>query len=245
MCHTDDSRPPAPPRTGHAGAARRLHLTGPDGARFMAYHALTTVPDAPAAVILPDLRGLHEFYVQFADRLADAGVEALVVDYYGRELLDGPRTATAEEMFPLVMALPPDQVAGDIAAAAAHLRGGGSRPVFSLGFCFGGSQSWIQSALDPDLAGCIGFYGRPAECRPYVGDMQVPLLLLVAGADAFTPAAEFERFAAELADAGVDHEMTVYAGAPHSFFDGAAGHPEACDDAWRRVLDFVTARAHA
>jgi carboxymethylenebutenolidase len=69
--------------------------------------------------------------------------------------------------------------------------------------------------------------------------MESPLLLLVAGAD-FTPLEEFQRFDQELTEAGVPHKMVVYEGAPHSFFDRTcAEHQEACEDAWRQMLDFV------
>ena len=40
--------------------------------------------------------------------------------------------------------------------------------------------------------------------------------------------------------AKVPHEQHVYEGAPHSFFDRTFEHwKDACDDAWRRMLDFV------
>ena len=49
-----------------------------------------------------------------------------------------------------------------------------------------------------------------------------------------------EEFAGKLAAAGVPVESHVYKDAPHSFFDrGFAQWKEACDDAWRRMLDFV------
>ena len=35
-------------------------------------------------------------------------------------------------------------------------------PVITVGFCFGGSHAWRQSAGDLDLAGSAGFYGRPS-----------------------------------------------------------------------------------
>ena len=111
--------------------------------------------------------------------------------------------------------------------------------VFTVGFCFGGSNSWRQSASQPELAGAIGFYGVPARVNDLIGQMQAPLLLLVAGAD-FTPVEEFERFDRELTAAGVAHTMVVYEGAPHSFFDRTfAEHAAACADAWQQILDFV------
>jgi len=38
----------------------------------------------------------------------------------------------------------------------------------------------------------------------------------------------------------VPHEQHVYEGAPHSFFDRSFEQwKDACDDAWRRMLEFV------
>jgi carboxymethylenebutenolidase len=73
---------------------------------------------------------------------------------------------------------------------------------------------------------------------------ETPLLLLVGGADAATPVEEFEALDARLIAAGVPHEMHVYDGAPHSFFDrGFAEWRDACADAWVRILDFTAAHA--
>jgi carboxymethylenebutenolidase len=122
--------------------------------------------------------------------------------------------------------------------------GGSVRSVFTVGFCFGGSNSWRQSATQPGLAGAIGFYGRPSRVQDVIARMKAPLLLLIAGADQATPQEEFKAFDRQLTDAGVTHKMVVYPGAPHSFFDRSfAQHEEACDDAWRQVLAFLTERA--
>lgn len=239
MCHRNDSHPPASARAGVVGEAADLPLTSADGARLMAYLAFPERLTAKAAVVLPDIRGLHGFYRSFARRLAEAGIAAVAIDYYGRVLPDGPRDAPLEEMFPLVRGLAPEQVAADAGAAAGLLRSRGAEAVFAVGFCFGGSKAWTQSAFDDRLAGCAGFYGRPEDCRPFLADLRGPMLLLVAGADALTPVADFRAFDAELSAAGVGHEMIVYDGAPHGFFDATTGHEDACADAWRRLLNFM------
>jgi carboxymethylenebutenolidase len=70
--------------------------------------------------------------------------------------------------------------------------------------------------------------------------MRCPLLGLFGGADAGIPADAVERFERRLGQAGVDHDVVVYPGAPHSFFDRSyEQHGEACADAWRRVLGFL------
>ena len=209
----------------------------------MAYAARATAPSGTGIVILPDVRGLHHFYEELAVRFAEAGFDAVAFDYFGRTAGIGPR----DEGFafrPHVDQTTPEGVAADAAAAIAYLRsteGGAVERVFTVGFCFGGSGSWRQSAAQPGLAGAIGFYGRPDRARDVIGQMQAPLLLLVAGAD-FTPLEEFERFDRELTEAGVPHRMVVYDGAPHSFFDRTfAEHAAACDDAWRQMLAFIAA----
>jgi carboxymethylenebutenolidase len=111
--------------------------------------------------------------------------------------------------------------------------------VFTIGFCFGGSSSWNQSSLQPRLNGAIGFYGRPERSEPFIAKMKAPLLMLIAGAD-FTPQEAFQVFDKELTAANVAHEMHIYEGAPHSFFDRSFEQwKEACDDAWRRMLAFI------
>ena len=70
--------------------------------------------------------------------------------------------------------------------------------------------------------------------------MKSPLLLLIAGADAATPQDAFSAFDEQLTEAKVPHEMHVYEGAPHSFFDRTfAQWKDACDDAWGRMLAFI------
>ena len=35
-------------------------------------------------VVLPDVRGLHPYYVELAERFAEAGIPAVAIDYFGR-----------------------------------------------------------------------------------------------------------------------------------------------------------------
>ena len=193
-------------------------------------------------VVLPDVRGLHNFFKELADRFAEAGIDAVAFDYFGRTAGMGDRSDSFEYM-PHVKQTTPETVAADVAAAIAFLRskeGGAVKSVFTVGFCFGGSSSINQSAFQPHINGCIGFYGRPQPSEPYVSKMKAPLLLLEAGNDAATPRETADEFDRTLKAAGVAHERHVYAGAPHSFFDRTYEQwKDACDDAWRRMLDFV------
>ncbi|MGH9043323.1 MAG: dienelactone hydrolase family protein [Acidimicrobiales bacterium] len=246
MCHDNDSRPPAPPGSDNSGEGADIHLNSADGTQLMAYHARPKDPNGAAVVILPDIRGLHEFYKALARRFAETGINAVAIDYFARQLPDGPRQESHQAMFPLVGKLVPDEVVSDIKAAVdfvASEGGDASRSVFTVGFCYGGSFSWNQSALDARVAGAIGFYGRPDGSRPLMSQMKAPLLVLAAGADMMTTHEDNEQFDVDLSEAGVEHELIIYEGAPHAFFDGAGGYDNECTDAWQRVLSFIASHS--
>lgn len=244
MCYSDHARPPLPPISGGAPDTEDLHLTAADGNRFMAHAARAAQPSRRGMIILPDVRGLHGFYKELADRFGEAGFQAVAFDYFGRTVADGNR----DEGFDWQTEIPkttPKGIAADVEACIAYLRseeGGGAESIFTVGFCFGGASSWRQSAQHDDgLAGCIGFYGgRPLErVGPWIPQMRAPILMLLAGVDS-TPPEEFEQFAGRVRDAGVEVESHTYPGAPHSFFDRTwEEHKAASDDAWRRILDWA------
>ncbi|HEV2216392.1 MAG TPA: dienelactone hydrolase family protein [Candidatus Dormibacteraeota bacterium] len=242
MCYTDDARPPLPPISGAASDQGDFELKASDGNSFAAHFARAEKPTGAGMVVLPDVRGLHHFYKELALRFAEAGVDSVAIDYFGRTAGMGNRSDSFEYM-PHVHQTTSEGVAADTAAAIAYLKsrdGGGVKSVFSVGFCFGGSNSWNQSAEQADIDGCIGFYGRPVRSEPFISKMKAPLLVMVAGNDAATTPEQALEFKHKLEQAGVPFEQHVYKGAPHSFFDRTYGEwKDACDDAWRRMLAFI------
>lgn len=241
MCHPTHSRPPAAPMTtGSVGDEGRLEITAADGNRFSAFRAAPTVPNDRSVLLLPDLRGLHPFYEDLARRFAEAGFHTLALDYYGRTAGPGPRDSAFDSATHLAL-LEPAHVEADAAAAVDKLREWSGDPVFSVGFCLGGAYSWRLASADLGLAGAVGFYGPPRFFGDRTEQLSAPLLMLLAGDDVATTREEFDTFAAGLDRAGKEHEMHVYDGAPHSFFDDTfADWQDACTDAWSRLLDFTT-----
>ena len=249
MCFELDSLPPIPVVSGAAVSHDDLVLDARDGNRFAAFLASPDEPSGIGVVILPDVRGLYRFYEELALRFAERGFTAIAVDYFGR-------TAGVEkrgddfDYSPHVEATSPEGIQADVRAAVDHLRSLGVRSVFTVGFCMGGRQSWLAAAGGHGLDGAIGFYGRPGERDGAQGpeqlasQMDAPVLALQAGADANITPEDNEAFDRALADAGVEHELVVCDGAPHSFFDRR--HEEfavASDDAWNRVLAFLERHA--
>src|SRR3954447_4581728 len=244
MCHDQDSRPPEPPRTGDVAERGMLSLTSADGTEFSAAYAAPAGDAGVGVVLLPDIRGLHAYYVALAERFAQAGLPAVAVDYFGRTA-GLAETGTRPEDFDWqahIRQTTPGGIDADTAAAVEYLRSRtrSDLPVVTVGFCFGGSHAWRQSAGSLDLAGSVGFYGRPSVVGEAAAGARKAVVMISAGAAAATPVDEQRRLAATMRAAGADVDEVVYDGAPHSFFDRAFGEwAEACQDAWQHVLAFT------
>jgi carboxymethylenebutenolidase len=242
MCYSDDARPPLPPIRGGSTDDGDLLLTASDGNRLKAHATRAATPVGAGVVVIPDPRGVIPFYKELTQRFAEAGVDAIVIDYLARTAGLGERPPDFDYRTHIGQTTPAG-IANDVGAGISYLRsqpGGGELSIFTVGFCFGGAQSWRQSAEQPGLAGAIGFYGVPGRVRDAIPRMKAPLLLLLAGADQATTPEDFDRFDGELTEAGVPHRKVVYEGAPHSFFDRTfEQYQEASADAWQQMLDFI------
>jgi carboxymethylenebutenolidase len=246
MCFDLDSLPPIPAVSGAAVSHEDIVLEAADGNRFAAFFASPEEPTERGVVILPDVRGLYRFYEELALRFAERGIAAVAFDYFGRTAGVSKRGADFEYM-PHVEQTTPEGVQADVGAAVALLRSRGVSKVLTVGFCFGGRNSWLAAAGGHGLAGAVGFYGRPGQGRDgspgpaqRASELAAPILALQAGADQNITAVDNAAFEAALNDAGVEHELVTYDGAPHSFFDRKQEEfAEASEDAWRRVLAFT------
>jgi carboxymethylenebutenolidase len=246
VCFELDSLPPIPVISGAAVTHDELVLDAEDGNRFAAFAALPDDATAIGVVILPDVRGLYRFYEELALRFAERGIAAIAFDYFGRTAGVAKRGEDFDYM-EHVRAVAPSEIQADVAACVAWLRDHGSTAIFTVGFCMGGRHSWLSAAGGHGLAGAVGFYGRPgqgADGSPgpaqRAGEMTAPILALQAGDDQSISADDNRAFELALGEAGVDHELVTYDGAPHSFFDRKQEEfADASDDAWQRTLAFI------
>jgi carboxymethylenebutenolidase len=249
MCYDDGARVPPLPISGGASDGHDLVLTASDGNQFSAYIAYSAQPDGPQVLIYPDIRGLHQFYKDLALRFAEAGIRALAIDYFGRT---AGLTSRAEpfDFQPHVAAMTIPTFLSDVAAALDYLKNQSQtpRPTFIVGFCRGGTLALHTSAEQFDLAGVIVFYagmsrslaGEKGNVLEQAKKARYPVLGLFGGADQSIPAGQVQELDANLAIAGVKHEIITYPGAPHGFFDRRYEEfAEASRDAWKRMLNFI------
>lgn len=245
MCYDDNARPPLPPGANGHAHGEELVLTAADGNQFAAYLARPSQPNGAQIVIYPDVRGLHQFYKELALRFAELGITALSIDYFGRS---AGLTARNDEFdfLPHLQQIQVPHLIADARAAVASLESG--KPTFIVGFCLGGSIALLSSTEDLGLAGAIGFYaglsrqmtGGKGTALEISVKARNPFLGLFGGADQGIPVEQVHALDENLDQAGVEHQIVIYEGAPHSFFDRrATEYAEASSDAWEKMLAFI------
>lgn len=251
MCFDDDSHPPILPIAGAAVDGRRLELRAQDGNAFGAYLSKAQRPVGAGILIMPDVRGLHHYYEELALRFAEAGIDAIAIDYFGRTAGVGVRP-DGFDYGPHVGELTWAGLHADAIAAAEQLRFGRRiSALFSIGFCLGGRLAFALGTVPQlKLAGEIGFYGWPTgEHRNgspspagHAGELGGAVLGIFGGADQGIPASAVAEFEGALVAADVEHHIVTYPNAPHSFFDRKQTEFAAeSAAAWGEVLEFVTA----
>src|SRR5438270_13757300 len=128
MCYTNEARPPLPPIMGGSTDEGDLVLTAADGNRYRAYAARAATPSGAGIVVIPDPRGVHPFYKDLVRRLAQAGVDAVVVDHLARTA-DMPEQPEDFDHRSAIGQTKPDGMAAYDAAGAADLRTSADRSI--------------------------------------------------------------------------------------------------------------------
>lgn len=146
---------------------------------------------------------------------------------------------------------PDDQVMGDLAGAAAHLRARATSngKVGVIGYCSGGRQAYLAACL-LDIDAAVDCYGGrvvagPDELSPahptapidLTPQMRAPLLGLFGAEDANPSPEHVARMRAALEANDKTFEFHSYEGAGHAFFsvDRPSYRVEAAKDGWKRI----------
>ena len=133
-----------------------------------------------------------------------------------------------------------------------YLRKQSEAPVFVVGFCMGGSFTLLTGANPAfGFAGLVPFYagltrnvGGKGSALDNAEHVAYPVMGFFGGADTGILESDIQRLDEKLDKAGIEHNLIIYPGAPHSFFDRrAAEFAEASRDAWQHALDFIATRS--
>ena len=191
----------------------------------------------PGIVVIQEWWGLVPHIKDVAERFAREGFVALAPDLYHGESADEP-----DEARKLAMALDAQRAVQEIAAAARYLKklqNVAPRKAGVVGWCMGGGLSLSAAAHHADLIGAaVAFYGRPLTAGD-TAKLQVPVLGLYAEHDHGIPVEAVHAFAAEMQKQRVPHEVHIYPGASHAFFNDTRPQiyqAAAAQDTWQKTL---------
>jgi carboxymethylenebutenolidase len=195
-------------------------------------------PQARAGlVVIQEWWGLTDDIREIADRYATEGYLAFAPDLYHGEVAAEP-----DEARKLVMALERDLAAQEIDTVIAWLKGArGMTKVGCVGYCLGGGLA-LATAIRPTsgVDAVHVYYGGGMPPSDQIAAIRVPVLGSYGADDAGIPKEEVDRLREALAAAGVPHEVVLYEGAPHAFFnDTRPSYREtAALDSWMRSTNW-------
>ncbi|MHB8731689.1 MAG: dienelactone hydrolase family protein [bacterium] len=204
--------------------------------------ALLIAPDGPGpypgVLVLGTGRGLEQYHIQVANRLAAAGYVCLAPRYLEAYGLTGEGRF---EGFTTMV----EPIYADLAQAVDVLKhdpkvAGG--PVAAMGFSHGGFYTVLLAARGKVDAG-VDYYGAVSannvdanltRFRSSITEQSSPMLLLVGTKDGYYKATVL--LSHMLRDANVRHRLIVYKGLGHEF---DREDPKAAQDAWQKTLGFL------
>ena len=198
---------------------------------------------APAVIVIHEIYGLTDWEPTVADRLAKEGFVAAVPDLLSSK--HGKTPADETEARQLVGELEPERVTADLDATFAYLNtlpAVRTGEIGTIGFCWGGGQSFRYATDNPELKAAVVCYG-PAPDTASMRRIKAPVLGIYGENDARINAALPEVNAA-MATYGKTFTQEVYPGTGHGFLKpGRQGYDSAeRERAWKRILEFFRAR---
>ena len=112
----------------------------------------------------------------------------------------------------------------------------------TIGFCWGGMQSFAYAAAQPDLNAAVVYYGRsPSDASAY-GKIKAPVLALY-GSDDTNVNPTIEPAKQAMQKANKTYQPHIYEGAGHGFLrqqDGRGGaNMKATQQAWPATIQFL------
>ena len=192
----------------------------------------------PAVVVIHELFGLNDNIRDIARRFAGEGYAALAVDLFsggGNRKLCIMRVMSALALRPLQ-----NKGLSDLRRSIDWLQ---QRPeidgnrVGAIGFCMGGGYALALACVESDLRASSAFYCFNPRPMAALG-RACPIVGSYPGND--WSAKSGRKLNVALNEYNVPHDVKIYPGAGHSFFNDTldAHHPEAAADSWQRTLAF-------
>lgn len=209
--------------------------------------AYVVYPERPervgVVIVIHEIFGLSDWVKGVTDQLAAQGFIAIAPDLLSLEKgKDTSSYPSRDDVVKAVRGLKGDEVMAALDACrnyGVHQRSSNGR-CGSVGFCWGGGQSFAFAAHNPELNAAVVYYGAP-PADDQIAKINAPVAGFYGGSDAritatVAPTTEKMKKAEKL------YEPHVYEGAGHGFLrqqEGQNGaNQKASEDAWPATIAF-------
>ena len=201
---------------------------------------------AGVVIVIHEIFGLSDWIRGVADQLAREGFIAVAPDLISGHGPGGGGTDSAgsrDEVVKLIRSVTPEEVTvrlNGVREWAIKLPAANGKSA-TIGFCWGGGQSFAYAAAQPSLNAAVVYYGVSPDAAA-LAKVQAPVLGLYGGddarVDATIPPAE-----AEMKKLGKTYEPHLFEGAGHGFLRGQSerngANLKAAQAAWPRTISFL------
>ncbi len=209
-------------------------LTAADGHTFDAYE---TGDGTKGIVVVQEIFGVNPHIRSVTDRAAAAGYRAIAPAFFDRVESGVELGYDADGMTAGVgyaSQLDWANTMADLEAAIEHLHAQGVMSVGVVGFCWGGTASWLAASSAP-IQAAVGYYGGGVISMIDKAP-KVPTMLHFGALDAHIPLDGVAKVDA----AHPDVPVFVYDDADHGFHCDARSsyHEASAKLAWDRTLEF-------
>ncbi|MES2895320.1 MAG: dienelactone hydrolase family protein [Pseudomonadota bacterium] len=191
-----------------------ITLKGADGFEFSAYHEQPFTPRKGGVIVIQEIFGIDRHVRADVERWAKAGYEAIAPALYDRRERDFVSAHDPDGIAAGVghaRATPLDQALGDIAACRDFLSTRGK--VCVVGYCYGGSLTWLAAGKVEGLAAASSYYGSLVAANAALKPL-CPTIIHLGHTDPGIKADEVEKAVHEHHP---EVPVYIYEGAGHGF----------------------------
>lgn len=201
---------------------------------------------APVVIVIHEVYGLTDWIRAVADRLAADGFIAIAPDLLSGKGPGGGGTekfGSRDDVVKAVRGLSPAEVVAMLDATSRYGRGlpAAGEKFGTMGFCWGGGQSFHYATAQPDLDAAVVYYGTSPDTSA-LETIQAPVLGLYGGDDARVNATVAPA-AARMKELGKSFVAHTYPGAGHGFLraleDREGANLAAARKAWPATIEHL------
>ena len=212
---------------------KTIELTASDGHSFKAYRAEPTGTAKGAIVVIQEIFGVNSHIRSVCDRVAEMGyisIAPALFDRFKRDFESGYSPDEITYCRSLLGSVDWDAFLRDVDSARVEVDGNGKTGI--VGFCMGGSVSFLSACRLAGLSAAVCYYGgRIVDFADEVPSC--PTQMHFGEEDAAIPMSDVDSVRTRRPDC----DIYSYQGAGHGFHCDERGsfHPEAAKLAWERT----------